>query len=91
MGPFHLGMRRFQVRQDAREDAVQLEGLVGMLFIPTTLDLWSCDQSSRDEVKSDQSRDRWMKSHIVQTKIQTQFTIISYHSIDNQNITVHCS
>jgi hypothetical protein len=22
-----------------------------MLFIPTTLDLWSCDQSSRDEVK----------------------------------------
>jgi hypothetical protein len=72
-------MRRFQVRQDAREDAVQLEGLVGMLFIPTTLDLWSCDQS----------RDRWMKSHIVQTKIQTQFSIISYHSIDNQNITVH--
>jgi len=39
------------VRQDAREDAVQLGGLVGMLFIPTTLDLWSCDQSSRDEVK----------------------------------------
>jgi len=30
-----------------------------------------------------------MKSHIVQTKIQTQFNIISYHSIDNQNITVH--
>jgi len=39
------------VRQDARQDAVQLGGLVGMLFIPTTLVLWSCDQSSWDEVK----------------------------------------